>query len=99
MTLTDLASLGSFVSGVAVLISLIYLALELRHAERNQRALVQQGRSARLVDMFMHFAEPDASTVFFKVARGEAAVSTNELVQFNAIFSAQTYSQEDTFLQ
>lgn len=32
MSLTDLASLSSFVSGVAVLISLVYLALQLRHA-------------------------------------------------------------------
>jgi hypothetical protein len=30
MSLSDLASLGSFVSGFAVLISLIYLALQVR---------------------------------------------------------------------
>ena len=37
MSLTDLASLGSFVSGVTVLISLIYLALQVRQAEKNDR--------------------------------------------------------------
>jgi hypothetical protein len=99
MTLSDLASLGSFVSGVAVLISLIYLAVELRQAERYQRALVQQGRSARLVEMFMRFSEADTTKVFFKIAKGEPPASADELAQFNSIFTAQLFSQEDTFLQ
>ena len=34
MALSDLASLGSFVSGVAVLISLEYLALQICQAEK-----------------------------------------------------------------
>jgi hypothetical protein len=34
MSLSDLASLGSFVSGLAVLISLVYLATEVRQSHR-----------------------------------------------------------------
>ena len=49
MSLSDLASLGSFVSGLAVMISLIYLAVQIRQAERNQKAMIQQGRTARMV--------------------------------------------------
>ena len=45
MSLSDLASLGSFVSGVAVLISLIYLALQVRQTEKNQQSLMQQGQA------------------------------------------------------
>lgn len=44
MSLSDLASLGTFVSGIAVLVSLIYLALQLRHSDRNQRAAIHQSR-------------------------------------------------------
>src|SRR5579862_4809924 len=50
MTLADLASIGSLISGVAVLISLIYLALQVRQAEKNQRALMNQGTAARVSD-------------------------------------------------
>jgi PEP-CTERM motif len=46
MTLSDLAALGSFISSVAVLVSLIYLALQVRQADKNQRAIVQQERAA-----------------------------------------------------
>jgi hypothetical protein len=55
MSLSDLASLGSFVSGFAVLISLIFLYFQLRQvnrqvrqAEINQRSLVGQTRTAQM---------------------------------------------------
>jgi flagellar biosynthesis/type III secretory pathway M-ring protein FliF/YscJ len=54
MSLSDLAALGSFISGVAVLASLVFLFFQMRQmteqvrqSERNQRALMQQGRSMR----------------------------------------------------
>ena len=43
MTLTELASIGSFVSGMAVLVSLVYVAIQIRQAERNQQTL--QGKA------------------------------------------------------
>ena len=42
MTLSDLASLGSFFSGVAVLISLVYLASQVRQAARATRSAIHQ---------------------------------------------------------
>jgi hypothetical protein len=42
MSLSDLASLGSFVSGVAVLISLVYLASQVRQAARATRSSIHQ---------------------------------------------------------
>ena len=49
MKLSDLASIGSLISSAAVLISLVYLALQIRQAERNQRALIHQGRASRMI--------------------------------------------------
>src|SRR5215472_17064452 len=57
MSLSDLASLGSFVSGVAVLASLIFLFFQIRQmpeqvkrSEKNQQAAVGQGRAAILTE-------------------------------------------------
>jgi hypothetical protein len=54
MSLSDLASLGSFVSGVAVLASLVFLFFQMRQmneqvrqTEKNQQALIKQGRTDR----------------------------------------------------
>lgn len=60
MSLSDLASLGSFISALAVLISLIFLyfqlrqlAVQVKQAEKNQQAAIQQSRNHRRIDMFM----------------------------------------------
>ena len=51
MTLSDLASIGSLVSGLAVLGSLFYLSLQNRQLDRNQRALMNQGVINRGVEI------------------------------------------------
>ncbi len=69
MTLSDLASLGSFVSGAAVLISLVFLYFQIRQvnaqvrqAERNQRALLQQGRAGRAADTNFEMARSNGAS-------------------------------------
>jgi hypothetical protein len=63
MSLSDLAALGSFVSGVAVMVTLIFLLLQMRQANRNQRALMQRMRSARNIETwFKHLDIAIAAT-------------------------------------
>ena len=50
MSLSDLASIGSFVSGVAALVSLVYHAIQVRQAEKNQRAVLNHGYMTRVAD-------------------------------------------------
>jgi hypothetical protein len=99
MSLSDLASIGSFVSGVAVLISLVYLALQVRQAERNQRAILQQGRAARASDLTLRMATDDLSRVFAKVSFETDDISPQQLVQWLLIFRANMLGFEDTFFQ
>src|SRR5215469_4320936 len=75
MSLSDLASLGSFVSGVAVLASLVLLFFQMRQmteqvrqAEKNQQAAVQQARSHKVVDMFRDRASNPALQAAFHLA-------------------------------
>ena len=44
MSLSDLAALGSFISGVAVVVTLVFLLVQMRQTNRNQKSLMQQGR-------------------------------------------------------
>jgi hypothetical protein len=98
MGLSDLASVGSFVSGVAVLVSLIYLALQVRQAERNQRALMQQGRANRVSDSCMRMAEPGLSLIFSKGRDGDESLTLEQLDQYMNICRAAFLSGEDSFL-
>lgn len=51
MSFSDLASLGSFVSGIAVLFSFIFLALQIRQSARNQRAIIHNERTRLVQDL------------------------------------------------
>lgn len=78
MTLSDLASLGSFVSGVAVLISLVFLGLQIRQGANNQRAVIQNERAKLVQDLVVSLNEPGNIEVWI---RGDAADGTMDDVQ------------------
>jgi hypothetical protein len=98
MSLSDLASVGSFASGVAVLISLIYLAQQVRQGEKNQKALVHQGRAALTADVPMRVADPDVAAPFAKGQRGED-ISLVEFYQYRLVVRAQLAVVQQTFYQ
>ena len=98
MSRSDLASLGSFASGVAVLISLVYLALQVRQAERNQKALVQQEHAGRVVDMVLRMATPEMGALYVKGALGED-LTLEEFYRFRQMSRATITSYAETFYQ
>ena len=99
MSLSDIASIGSLVSGIAVLISLVYLSLQVKQAERNQRALMQQGRANRVTDTTLRLAEADMSSVWCRARRGDENLTLEELNQYMLMCRAGFLSGEDSFLQ
>ena len=72
MSLSDLASLGSFVSGCAVLISLIYLALQVRQTERNQKISIRHSRVSRTVELQLALADPGVADAWLHGFRPRA---------------------------
>jgi len=102
MSLSDLASLGSFVSGVAVLISLVFLYFQLRQvnaqvrqAERNQRALLQHGRAGRAADT--NFELANRAELLSRVALGDRAVTGDDFRRFHYVSQAIFFGFEDTY--
>lgn len=99
MTLTDLASIGSFISGIAVAASLIYLALQVHQNSKHTRALIQQGRTARLCDHQMRCAGGEMAAA---IITGNGGKPTPEAVlqhQFERYCWATLFSLEDSFVQ
>jgi hypothetical protein len=106
MSLSDLAALGSFVSGVAVLISLVFLYFQVRQvnaqvrqAECNQRATIGQSRATRTVQVMLVGTEPLVAQALRKANTGDADLTITELSQFQAYARAFFVNTEDTFLQ
>src|SRR5947207_13546824 len=68
MSLADIASLAS---SAAVLVSLLFLGLQIRQSNRNQRSLMQQGRSTRNVDLLSRLTDSKLSDIWVRVSAGE----------------------------
>lgn len=106
MSLSDLASIGSFVSGVAVLVSLVFLFFQMRQmteqvkqAEKNQRAVIQQARTTRNADFNIAIAtSPELTEATLKVYAGEA-LTMSEWFRYNVVQGAYYQHAEDSFYQ
>jgi len=72
VTLSDLASIGSLVSGAAVLVSLVYLAQQIRQNTKHTRAQIQQGRIQRITEQQLAFAQADLSAAWLAASGQEA---------------------------
>jgi hypothetical protein len=99
MTLSVLASLGSFVSGFAVLISLIYLALQVRQTERNQQISIRHSRVSRTVDLHLALADPAMAAAWLHGSGSPDAITQAELSQFTNLCRAHFFHFEDSFYQ
>jgi len=98
MNLGDLASLASLVSSVAVLVSLLFLGFQMRQSNRNQRSLMQQGRSDRNVDLLSRLTDPKLSDILVRVSGGETLTDAEYFVLYG-FAAAVLWSYEDSFFQ
>ena len=99
MSLSDFASIGSLVSGMAVLVSLLYLSLQVRQTERNQRALMNQGVVNRSCDNIRWLSDPHMGQLASRVDAGETQFSAQELFQLRMRVRASLISAQDTYVQ
>ncbi len=99
MSLSDVAAIGSLVSGMAVLASLVYLSLQIRQNTKHSRALIGHGRATRVVESNYHLTDPVLSALVTKGRKGEEELSEVELNSFMAFSRATFWNAEDTFVQ
>ena len=99
MSLSDLASLGSFVSGLAVLISFVFLSLQIQQNNRNQRSLIQQGRAGNSLELMLRLTEPHLQESMMRGRAGDLTMSPAQIDAFVRAWIATFSVWEDSFLQ
>lgn len=99
MSLSDLANLGEFLSSIAVLASLIYLAMQVAQNTKHTRAMIQQGRVAGIVSQYLTMA--DADLVAAHIIGNGGTVTPEEIKrrQFFLECTAMQVRIDDTFTQ
>jgi len=106
MSISDLAALGSLVSSVAVLVSLVLLYYQLRQltaqvkqAEQYQLTLVKQARTSRVMEVNARLTDADFSAVNLRVMTNADDLTLSEWSRFNAHARAIFQNGEDTYSQ
>ncbi len=75
-----------------------FLGLQIRQSNRNQRSLMQQGRSARNVELLSRLSDPSVSDVISRAANGETLTDQDCFVLYGYMTSV-IWSYEDCFFQ
>jgi hypothetical protein len=99
MSLSDLSNIGSFVSALAVLASLVYLGLQTRQNVRHTRALIQQGRAARISEAALRLCELTGEPGMDRCIDAAPDVTAADLRRFLFLCRAAFISAEDSWLQ
>ncbi|HEY5072567.1 MAG TPA: hypothetical protein VII63_11110 [Caulobacteraceae bacterium] len=85
MSLSDLASIGSFVSGLGVLVSLIYLSLQIRQNTHAHRAMAHQDRLNFVKEFLGRLTEASMASVFLRGSAGDDQLTEVEITQYRSL--------------
>ena len=99
MVLSDVASIATAVSGLAVTASLIYVGIQTKQNVRHTRALIHQGTAARTTSILLGFMNAEIVTAWIE---GNGGTPTPEFIrqrQFYYHCGIAMIAMEDYFSQ
>lgn len=99
MTLSDLVAIGSFISSLALLASLVYVGVQVRQASRHARAATGASRADRLVEISLRMAESPEFADLVSRGRSGEPLTPLELGRFETFARMEFWSAEDNYLQ
>jgi hypothetical protein len=100
MSLSDLSSIGSLISGVGVMISLIYLALQIRQSSRNQQATIHHDRVARMQEFTASIAsDRESMDCWIRGNAGDDTLDPNQTCRYGILVFADMLLFQEYFHQ
>jgi hypothetical protein len=100
VTLQDLGSIGEFVAAIATLVTLVYLALQIRHSTQEARAASRNAVSQSFVDLMTHISHDLETTKLTR--RGfidPESLDDDDTLRFDCIGMALFQNFEAAFAQ
>ncbi|HEX9139800.1 MAG TPA: hypothetical protein VF848_08420, partial [Steroidobacteraceae bacterium] len=81
MTLEEIFYASQSIAAVAVVASILYLAQQVRQADRVQRGIMQQGRADRVAQSSLMIASPQLASVMQKGMAADPDLTPGEFAQ------------------
>jgi hypothetical protein len=102
MTLQDWGALGELIGGVAIIVSLIYVGLQVRQGTHATRAATSQAFTDQYISVLPPLREPGFAEIFWRGLRGlhnlqgsEKVVFMSFIATFLRIFEAFYFQEKD----
>ncbi len=100
MTIQDWGAIGELVGGVAVIVTLIYIALQIRQNTRTIRLSTGYSNTKEFRDMFAALAENSGlSELIHKAANDATSISGAEKMRFYSFNNNFTRACENAYIQ
>lgn len=100
MTLNELGNIGEFVSSIGVIVSLIYLALQVRKNTETERTSTYQSVVSDFGSLNRAMAStPELSYLFVKAMENFGELSSDEKARISQLFFAAFHYFENMFYQ
>jgi len=99
MNLEDSYFISQIVASVAVVASILYLALQTRQAARYSMASIEEMRLSRACDIAIRNVEGDMAIASLKCGLGDASTTDIEVTQFFVTSTVTLLSIQDAFVQ
>jgi hypothetical protein len=82
MTLATLVNIGSLLSSLAVLASLLYLNRQIRQGALNQRSTMDRGRSQQVGEWLRFIAQPEIAALIDRGHAGDPMLTSIEIQRY-----------------
>jgi hypothetical protein len=99
VSLSDVANIGTLASAIAVLVSLVYLNIQIRETRQNQRALLNQATATRAVEALRARADPQVADLYARVTDGKTDFTAAEIIQLRFLLASNIAVILDTHAQ
>ena len=100
MSLEDLGNIGELVAAIGVIISLIYLAVQIRHGSVSVRATMFLASSTNQAEMTAHvFQDSEMARIYRVGQQGLESLTEDEQTRFVSFFATLFRTYEQMFQQ
>jgi hypothetical protein len=100
VTLQDLGSIGEFVAALATILTLIYLALQIRHNTRESEAASRSSVSQSFINLLYHVSgDAEVARILRRGFIEPETLNDDETLRFDCVVMAIFQNLEDAFAQ
>jgi len=100
VTLSDLGNVGEFVASVGVIVSLVYLGIQIRQSSRIVKAATHHSSSRAWSELEVALAtDSEATRILLEGGRSYAELNLEERLRYSLLMRAILHQHEDDFVQ